>query len=201
MRMKSYFAGSVQLAMEQARRELGSEAILVTSRLAPAEAGKARQYEVVFASETPEKRDRPVQSATATAPRANASEGAVTAASLDAVLGEIKGIREQIQTWLPRAGASSPTVDDLETTGSKSEREMLAHLINAEVNPDAAQQLIASALERLAHGPAPEPRGQQGRFADVLKAASSKVETVEMNPRSTMADLSSGMAGPRMIIG
>jgi flagellar biosynthesis protein FlhF len=85
----------------------------------------------------------------------------VTAASLDAVLGEIKGIREQIQTWwLPQTGVTS-------LTGSKSEKELLAHLINADVDPDLAQQLIASALQ---------PRGQTGRFADVLKAASSRVE-------------------------
>src|SRR4051794_15622751 len=90
MRMKSYFAVSVQTAMEDARRELGDEAILVTSRLAPAEAGKVRQYEVVFATEAPEK----------PAPR-QATPATAGPDSLQAVLQEIKGIRQQIQTWMP----------------------------------------------------------------------------------------------------
>jgi flagellar biosynthesis GTPase FlhF len=102
----------------------------------------------------------------------------MTAASLDAVLGEIKGIRDQIQTWLPRAANDSETAGSKsETAGSKSEKDLLAHLTSADVDPDLAQQLIASALERLAHRPASEtPRGQTGRFADVLRVASSKVE-------------------------
>ena len=180
MRMKSYFAGSVQLAMEQARRELGSDAILVTSRLAPAEAGKARRYEVVFATETPEKTpektgSRQFNAPSAVEPVSKVSEaprresGEVTAASLDAVLGEIKGIRQQIQTWLPRTGATSPTI-------GTSEREMLAHLTNADVDPDLAQQLLGSAMERVAKRPAAETTGLGGRFADVLRAASSKLE-------------------------
>jgi flagellar biosynthesis protein FlhF len=190
MRMKSYFAGSVQLAMEQARRELGSEAILVTSRLAPAEAGKDRRYEVVFATEAPEKRvDKPAQPAlaTQTPARPNVSDGVVSAASLDAVLGEIKGIREQIRTWLPHAGAASPTGGKPEIGGGRQERELLAHLTNADVDPDLAQQLIASALERSVHRPPPEPRARQGRFADVLKAVSASVEAAR-DLRSALTD-------------
>ena len=180
MRMKSYFAGSVQLAMEQARRELGSDAILVTSRLAPAEAGKTRRYEVVFATETPEKTAPP-----AVEPASNVSEtprresGEVTAASLNAVLGEIKGIRQEIQSWLPRTG-TSPTI-------GTSEREMLAHLTNADVDPDLAQQLLGSAMERLAKRPAAETAGLGGRFADVLRAAAAKIEPPSRDLRSALA--------------
>ena len=52
--MKSYFANSVQVAMEQARRELGSDATLVTSHSAGAVAQHLGDYEVVFATELPE---------------------------------------------------------------------------------------------------------------------------------------------------
>ena len=38
MRMKSYFAESVEAAMGQARREMGPDALLVNSRKAPSEA-------------------------------------------------------------------------------------------------------------------------------------------------------------------
>jgi flagellar biosynthesis protein FlhF len=49
MRMKSFFAPTVQDAVEQARRELGPEALLVNSRKAPPEAQGLGEYEVVFA--------------------------------------------------------------------------------------------------------------------------------------------------------
>ena len=49
MRMKSYFAPTVEAAMDQARREMGPEALLVNSRKAPPEARAMGEYEVVFA--------------------------------------------------------------------------------------------------------------------------------------------------------
>jgi flagellar biosynthesis GTPase FlhF len=49
MRMKSYFAPTVQDALEQARQEMGPEALLVNSRKAPPEAQGLGEYEVVFA--------------------------------------------------------------------------------------------------------------------------------------------------------
>jgi flagellar biosynthesis protein FlhF len=49
MRLKSYFAGSVETALQQARRELGEDAMLVSSRRAAPEAARLGEYEVVFA--------------------------------------------------------------------------------------------------------------------------------------------------------
>ncbi len=49
MRMKSFFAPTVQDAVEQARVELGPDALLVNSRKAPPEALGMGEYEVVFA--------------------------------------------------------------------------------------------------------------------------------------------------------
>ncbi len=50
LRIKTYFATSVESALDLARRELGSEAMLLNSRQAPAEARHLGQYEVVFAT-------------------------------------------------------------------------------------------------------------------------------------------------------
>jgi len=50
MRLKSYFAATVEGAMASARQELGADAMLVTSRKAPAEARHLGEYEVVFAT-------------------------------------------------------------------------------------------------------------------------------------------------------
>jgi flagellar biosynthesis protein FlhF len=46
--VKSFFAGSIPAAMEQARRELGADALLLNSRQAPPEARHLGDYEVVF---------------------------------------------------------------------------------------------------------------------------------------------------------
>lgn len=48
LKIKSYFAGSVELAIQEARRELGAEAVLVTSRRAAPEVSHKGAYEVVF---------------------------------------------------------------------------------------------------------------------------------------------------------
>ena len=46
--VKSFFAASVPAAMEQARRELGADALLLNSRQSPPEARHLGEYEVVF---------------------------------------------------------------------------------------------------------------------------------------------------------
>jgi hypothetical protein len=46
--VKSFFAVSVPAAMEQARRELGADALLLNSRPSPPEARHLGEYEVVF---------------------------------------------------------------------------------------------------------------------------------------------------------
>ena len=48
MRIKSYFAKSVDLAMAQAREELGPEAMLLNTRKAPADQIEGGGYEVIF---------------------------------------------------------------------------------------------------------------------------------------------------------
>lgn len=178
--MKSYFAGSVQLAMEQARRELGGDAILVTSHLAPAEAGKPRQYEVVFATQIPENGASTNSPTLTNEPTRKPVTQGVSASSLEAVLGEIKGIRRQIEAMTPVQGGTSIHFGN-------AERQMLAHLMNADVDPDLAQQLLASALERVAGGSGKEPGAGEGRFAEVLRAVAAKREAGSPDLRAAIS--------------
>src|ERR1700736_5321768 len=48
MTIKSYFAGSVESAIQQARADLGTDAMLITSRRSSPEARHLGAYEVVF---------------------------------------------------------------------------------------------------------------------------------------------------------
>ena len=48
MKLKSYFSGTVEAAMELARKELGEDAFLVNARPADPETRKLGAFEVVF---------------------------------------------------------------------------------------------------------------------------------------------------------
>ena len=50
LRLKSYFSGTVEAAMDLARKELGDEALLVNARPATPETRHLGAYEVVFGS-------------------------------------------------------------------------------------------------------------------------------------------------------
>ena len=61
MRIKSFYASSVEGAVALARRELGPEAMLVQSRKAPVEARHLGEYEVVCASVPENEPAKPAQ--------------------------------------------------------------------------------------------------------------------------------------------
>lgn len=150
MRMKSYFAGSVQKAMEDARNELGDDAVLVSSRLAPMEAGQPRKYEVVFAIGAAAKTEAPQ-------PKKPAVEASGPMnSSIQAVLSEIREMRQQLETLSQNR---APFNTDPVT------RQLLAQLTAADMDPDLAQQLLAAAANRTGE--------DGGRFLEILKMASA----------------------------
>lgn len=61
MRIKSYFAPSVQSAIAKARREFGDDVTLVTSHVAALDARHLGEYEVVFAIDEEEPGPQPVE--------------------------------------------------------------------------------------------------------------------------------------------
>src|SRR3954452_24132114 len=65
--VKSYFTHSIADAIEQARVELGPDALLLNTRPAPPEASLQGEYEVVFGCK-PGESDGPPSSHTAAAP-------------------------------------------------------------------------------------------------------------------------------------
>src|SRR5882724_11025592 len=123
MRLKSYFAGTVESAMCLARQEMGEDAMLVNSRRSQPEARHLGAYEVVFAAS-----QDPVQEAAATrsaaTPPSKMLEAPPSAAPTLAT--EMADMRRQllkISAWVSRspgrAGSrppvvSNPAVDDLD---------------------------------------------------------------------------------------
>ena len=141
MRMKSYFANSFRVAMEQARKELGPEAMLVTTRTAALEARHLGEYEVVFASDLP-----PAEN-TAPAPKetvklAKPAPGEFT-----------RAVFPQIPAAAPPAPTpstpSAPNVPNLSNVPSNELLSMLEEIrqqIQSKMKPDETEETAAIAV-------------------------------------------------------
>lgn len=150
MRMKSYFADSVKLAMEQAGRELGSDATLVTSQSAGPEARHLGEYEVVFATELPEAGATAGRSAITRTTAAPAAAEELNPTLADSMLAEIRDLG---RLFLSSRQASLRSASQPRwITRNPELEEACADLIQAEVDPDLVQQLLAAVQVRLCPG-------------------------------------------------
>jgi flagellar biosynthesis protein FlhF len=131
MRLKSYFADTVEEAISQARREMGSEAMLVNSKRSGAEARHLGSYEVVCAGETEARLEDPEPGRT----RAGGVAPPMDRLSQDVT--EMKQQMERLALTLARSGAGM--------TGIASDPELsklFALLTDAEVYADLAYEVI-----------------------------------------------------------
>jgi len=126
--VKSFFAESVQSAMEHAQVELGTDALLLDSREAPPEARHLGAYEVVFAtcSEAPE-------------PAAPAP-----ASGVETLLLQLKEIREMVGRITPPAAAQGGSGESIAKT-----------LIDAGVEAALAREIEEAARQRVARRSVP----------------------------------------------
>ena len=152
--VKSFFAESIQAAMEHARVELGNEALLLDSREAPPEARHLGDYEVVFA----------------------ASSGP-PASPVSLPTGEVEALRRQMQDIRDVLGR-------IVTTGAAqcSQKEIVAQaLIDAGVEPALAHEIEAAARQRLERRRVPQigAPSPAGRFddRDLLLAGAEEIAT------------------------
>jgi flagellar biosynthesis protein FlhF len=179
MKLKSYFAGTVEAAVEQARQELGPEAMLVDSRKAAPDAKHLGHYEVVFAS-------LPSWEASGELPAHNGSAGyrngrsfgnGTPAGSTDPnhllrqefakLQQEIEAMRRTIwRSTLNPAGRLPPFA---------RVAEALSLLVEAEVDPQLAQE-IATCLEARFTGDPLLPQPPKDRRSAVLCSEGHRAE-------------------------
>src|SRR5690349_8187086 len=129
MKIKSYFADSVEAAVAQARTELGSEAMLINSRRNPETAAGAGKYEVVFG-------------VVAEGPRAKPAPP-----PQPAPLAELSEIRKQIselQNALAAAKTPAKTVSEQSELKSWDDR-----LRAADLSSEVVDELLEHVLARL----------------------------------------------------
>ncbi len=141
MRLKSYYAATVESALNQARKELGDEALLLNSRKAMPEARHLGEYEVVFvAAELPP--------ASQTAPAEREPPAARPAVDRwDQMAREVGELRRQIErtaTTLSRSAA-------LAGGGPRQAPEFIdaaAELMASGVSADLAYEIAEGARRR-----------------------------------------------------
>jgi len=164
--MKSFFAESVQSAMEHARVELGPDALLLDSREAPPEARHLGDYEVLFAAGS----EPPVS------PPLPASPGSPPAGGVDALWRQMEEIREMLGRMTPNAPVE------------RSHTEAVAQaLVEAGVEPTLAREIGEAARLRASRRfvprfGAPRPAAGAGAPNLLLEAAEEISASIAVAP-------------------
>jgi flagellar biosynthesis protein FlhF len=153
MKLKSFYAGSVEAALGLARDELGADAMLVNSRKAPPEAQHLGQYEVVAAAMNP---DRP-QAGSVLEPAGSAAsllapEGAGRGKAEVQLSREIAELRRQMER-MRKAMWQSSLSRASGFASSSSRSGVLPSLLEAGLDPQLAQEIAACVAACLAGDP------------------------------------------------
>src|SRR5579875_3585051 len=152
MRIKSYFAETVQEAMEKARVELGPEAMLVTSKKVDAELRHLGTYEVVFGlthenaavsksvaaklTNMPVPAAAPVSAAPAPKPK-------------DDLAQELADLRKQIETVTRSVSRQQFQTRWQGPQGSLDMQELYGQLISADFSEEMSQELLEAVEARV----------------------------------------------------
>jgi len=162
MRIKSYFAGSVQEAIESARAELGSEAMLLHSKKTEWELRSLGAYEVVFGiSAAGVTSYQGAGAAVEDSPAAPVAEAADELVRSSEVVKELADLRKQIETVrrsVVRHGRP------LAASGGGVEADgICARLLAADFSEELAGEIAEAVEARVGAG---QPAGQSaGRLA------------------------------------
>ncbi len=158
MRIKSYFADSVEGAISKARTELGADAMLVNSRPAPPEARALGRYEVVFGVIPGNTGHR------------EATSGPVAAsAQPDGLSAELAALRKQLENLSKTI--SRPGSGGREPASLFPELEDLhGYMLDNDVDADLAREIVLAAEVKLTQK---APNGATGEA--VYQAVSAEV--------------------------
>jgi flagellar biosynthesis protein FlhF len=157
MKLKSYFAGTVEAALNLARQELGPDAMLVDSRKVSPESSHLGEYEVTFASLPAWESAKDSSSGRDTAPAGG--EGPDLHSLVRAELGELRKQMQGMRRTIWRSGLKGP--DPAAPCSPRA--EVLSILMEAEFDPEMANEIAACVEARLAGDPLfAAPRVQEG---------------------------------------
>jgi flagellar biosynthesis protein FlhF len=141
MKIKSYYSRSVEIAIAEAREELGPEAMLVESRKAAPDARHLGEYEVIFALTS----DTPPPPTKAAPPPQPARD------FLSQDVAELKKELEGMRRAITRTAFAPPQW----LGGTPDLSDAYAILTANEVAPDLAREIVQSAESRSGRGSRP----------------------------------------------
>ena len=138
MRLKSYFVQSVEEAVDQARTELGEEAMLISSRPTEQDLSQLGRYEVVFGLAP--------SGNTSPAPP-NSSAESISSAPADVVLRELAELRKQMDDL--RGSMTRSTVTRATEQLSPEMARIFNRLTGAGFSAELSQELTEAVAQRV----------------------------------------------------
>jgi flagellar biosynthesis protein FlhF len=201
MKIKSYFARTVEGAMATARQELGPDAMLVNSRKTSLETRHLGEYEVVFATVAP---GAEAVAAAATLPvESNSSSAQASSAQPFAaqpfgerLATEVADLKKELES-MRRAITRSAFAPAQWVGVAPDLSDAYAMLTASEVAPDIAREIVQSAGSRLS-GPRLSPR--PGSPLPINPAAFQQALLEELQSRFQVAPtLGTGPGQPRIV--
>jgi flagellar biosynthesis protein FlhF len=132
MKLKSYFAGSVEAALGQARRELGTDAMLVNSQRTSMEFRHLGEYEVVFAVAPGALADSPTEKFPLAA--------TAKAQHLDKLSQEVSELRQQMERLSATFSRSGPGLANIASQPQLA--GIFSELSAAEIDASLAYEVV-----------------------------------------------------------
>ena len=156
MKIKSYFSQTVEDAIASARQELGSEAMLVSSRKATPETAHLGEYEVVFASAM-----NPLAAPSDTIPQFQPAN--------DRIASEMAELKKQLESM--RHALTKSAFAPTQWLGpAPGLAEAYALLTASDVEPELAREIVqaAASASDFANKPNRQASRMDGRWRDAI---------------------------------
>jgi flagellar biosynthesis protein FlhF len=171
MKIKSYFANTVEDAMAMARREMGPEAMLVNSRKSSPDARHLGAYEVVFVTDMPASEAGELPGGAPAPAGLPARRG--TGDQLSQQVADLKKELEGMRRTITRSALPPPAWREMSQEGA----DAYVTLTAGEVSADLAGEIVQAAESRIADAPTPKVRA--ARRADGAAFRGALVEELE----------------------
>ncbi len=190
MKIKSYYARTVEDAMAAARQEMGPDAMLVNSRKAPPESRHLGEYEVVFATIGPAG-----TAGEASVSLPGQSRPAPSAPYPDRLSVEVAELKKELE-GMRRAITRTACAPAQWVGVSQDVSDAYATLTGAEISAELAREVVQAAGDRLN-----DHRQAPGRAAHRIDGAAFERALVEelSNRFTADASLGRGPAQPRIV--
>jgi flagellar biosynthesis protein FlhF len=178
MKLKSYFAATVEAAMNMARLEMGADAMLVSTRRTGEQSCHLGDYEAVFAS-TPSNDARSLAAPAAVGAQSQSTSQILSRRAppaykpIDKLSEEVAGLKHEMMrlaSALSRSAASNAKI-----AANAELAEAFSRLVDAEIDAGLAQDILWRAASRIDSG----PQADRSHAIDLIAADLSHLLNVD----------------------